>query len=569
NADCNKVVETISNLAEYSTRALNDDFEDLRMLEHGDLWVDRYKPKDFGKLLTEDVIKTDVLRWVGKWRHVVFGTDKKEAEKAYKNLEWKMMMIHGPPGLGKTTMAHTIARTAGYSVVEINASDDRSGEKVKDLIKRALEVKQNIKEGKPNLIIVDEIDGALAGDNNKRPIICICNDAYSSVLKNLKQRCLLVGISKPSVSFLAKRLKEICEREKLLVDMRCLSALCEITNCDIRSCLFTLQFFHRKLKQGQPLTLQMLIESSIGMKDQHLGYFSELNEILFVSDIKQQRVKQEKSKIKSVVDKIDFGNFEKLFQGCFENYLNLKFHDDNKFSKLISLHDWILFYDRIQKNMNCNQYAVYSLASFHLTVANRNVNNYYLIYPKSDYEANLLKKQNRDLITRFMTNSPFLKSSNTIERIRIELISKFLRIIDPNVLSVNPQILKSKDKQKLERIIDLMVFYKLDYIEASQNEYKLSTNISSTLLTPLNVKKHSYAILQYIHSHISNGSISKTDLKSKKQPLQSKLNYFSSAQNIPKQETKKIKQESFPFFYKYNEGFSNAVRKSIKIKDLI
>jgi len=38
----------------------------------------------------------------------------------------KVALLHGPPGLGKTTLAHVVAKHAGYNVVEMNASDDRS-----------------------------------------------------------------------------------------------------------------------------------------------------------------------------------------------------------------------------------------------------------------------------------------------------------------------------------------------------------------------------------------------------------------------------------------------------------
>jgi len=38
----------------------------------------------------------------------------------------RVALLHGAPGLGKTTLAHVVAKHAGYNVVEMNASDDRS-----------------------------------------------------------------------------------------------------------------------------------------------------------------------------------------------------------------------------------------------------------------------------------------------------------------------------------------------------------------------------------------------------------------------------------------------------------
>lgn len=33
----------------------------------------------------------------------------------------QLLLLSGPPGLGKTSMAHVIAKQAGYDVMEINA----------------------------------------------------------------------------------------------------------------------------------------------------------------------------------------------------------------------------------------------------------------------------------------------------------------------------------------------------------------------------------------------------------------------------------------------------------------
>ena len=63
-------------------------------------------------------------------------------------------------GLGKTTLAHVVARHCGYRALEINASDDRTAATLVARINDAVQMQSVLGSGRPNCVIIDEIDGA-------------------------------------------------------------------------------------------------------------------------------------------------------------------------------------------------------------------------------------------------------------------------------------------------------------------------------------------------------------------------------------------------------------------------
>ncbi|KAF5839559.1 P-loop containing nucleoside triphosphate hydrolase protein [Dunaliella salina] len=232
------------------------------------LWVNKYAPQSFMSLLSDEQTNRAVAKWVKSW----------------------------DPCLGKTTLAHVVARHCGYQPHEINASDDRTATALTQRVTDAVQMKPVLGSRKPNLVVIDEIDGATGGaeghsaiaalvkiitagskqqpegnDGGKpeskqraksgkkgkglpplaRPLICIANDLYAPALRPLREVAQIFQFKEPNVEKLVSRLQHICNLEHVRVDKSALYALVQRAGVDIRSCLNTLQLLAKQAAQHQ------------------------------------------------------------------------------------------------------------------------------------------------------------------------------------------------------------------------------------------------------------------------------------------------------------------------------
>ncbi|KAI5309256.1 hypothetical protein KEM55_003671, partial [Ascosphaera atra] len=141
------------------------------------LWTEKYRARKFIDLIGDDRTHRSVLHWLKAWDDIVFpGLSKTKTKRSANNAaegrsHRKILMLAGPPGLGKTTLAHVCARQAGYEVMEINASDERSSHVVKGRIRDAVGTenvksiavdasgKRDQKANRPACVVIDEVDG--------------------------------------------------------------------------------------------------------------------------------------------------------------------------------------------------------------------------------------------------------------------------------------------------------------------------------------------------------------------------------------------------------------------------
>jgi replication factor C subunit 1 len=256
-----------------------------------ELWTDKYKPKTLSEMIGND----SKLKLI----HSFFKNFKNPKAK-------KILLLSGPPGIGKTTAANLALKEYNYNIIEFNASSIRGPKNIRDIFDKVLgynSVIDMFKNGTmPTGIIMDEIDTLCSGGdkggmteflniiksrktkdeyNINNPIICTYNEFSDKKLKELKNLSVEIKMSKPNVMNLEEVVNRIEKEEGMNIEPSAKSIIIQHSMGDIRRLINILYDIYMVYK-SELITLDIveIVVNTFVKKDVDIQIFDITRNIL-------------------------------------------------------------------------------------------------------------------------------------------------------------------------------------------------------------------------------------------------------------------------------------------------
>lgn len=230
-------------------------------------WTETYRPQSLGAIRGNDKARDKLRSWADAWPE-----------------EGRAVILHGSPGVGKTSAAHALAADIGWESIELNASDDRTAAVLERVAGEAAATWTL--DGGRKLIILDEADnlhhhadygGASTMTqivkSTAQPLVLIANEYYE-MSNALRRACEDIEFRDVPARSIVPVLRDICRKEDIAFDEGALEAIAERAAGDLRSAIKDLQ----AAADGRDrITREDVVT---GSRDRSTGIFPFLDQVL-------------------------------------------------------------------------------------------------------------------------------------------------------------------------------------------------------------------------------------------------------------------------------------------------
>lgn len=192
------------------------------------MWSEKYRPHIISDMVGNEEARAAIIEWFVKWKK---GT--------------KPLLLVGPPGIGKTTIAYLVAKQFGYDMIGLNASDVRSKSRINEIL---MPVLGNVSVLGTPMIFVDEVDGIHGrGDYGGAsalvdilkeptvPIVLAANNDASDKMKSIKKVVKTIYFKRIPPRLLRVYLENILKKQSAKLSPGALIKVIDKSKGDIRS----------------------------------------------------------------------------------------------------------------------------------------------------------------------------------------------------------------------------------------------------------------------------------------------------------------------------------------------